>query len=241
MATVSEIIERASALPQNEQWHIVDSLMSTLKGPAGAKKGRKLKDPSATKRAVKPDSYIHLLHKIVTPFLKQLAELTPDEDDKKFMKQVLARSQIAKALYEQVKAITDEDKESESEQRAYQIKSFNLEDIEDAYKAWKMNPPVVLYKGKKAAKAAANGDVTPVPAPVAAPVPAPVAAPAPKVVEVPLKIVSPPEVSSEDEAAKKKKREEKKKREGEEKKREEKKEKSEKKEKKEKGEKKEKA
>jgi hypothetical protein len=201
--------------------------MSTLKGPAGAKKGRKLKDPSAPKRAVKPDSYIHLLHKVVSPFLTELAGSIEDEEEKKRMKQVLARSQVAKALYEEVKAITDEDKESESEQRAYRIKSFNLEDITDAYEAWKMNPPEVLYKGKKAAKAA-SAVVTPVAVVV------PVVAPAPKVVEVPLKIVSPPEVSSEDEAAKKKRKEEKKDK-GE------KKEKSEKKEKKDKGEKKEKA
>jgi len=231
MATVSEIIERASALPQNEQWHIVDSLMSTLKGPAGAKKGRKLKDPSAPKRAVKPDSYIHLLHKVVSPLLTELAGSIEDEEEKKRMKQVIARSQIAKALYEEVKAITDEDKESESEQRAMKIDSFTIEDVEAAYEAWKENPPEVLYKGKKAAKAA-SGAVTPVAAVVV-----PVVAPAPKVVEVPLKIVSPPEVSSSDEAAKKKRKEEKK----EKSEKSEKSEKKEKKEKKDKGEKKEKA
>jgi hypothetical protein len=118
------------ALSAADQWAMLEQLVSIVKGagPLTVKpmKVKKTKAEKALdengepkeKRAVRPDSYIHLLHKVVSPALTVMAETIEDEADKKLLKSVTARAQIAKALFETIKVITNEDKTIESEMRA---------------------------------------------------------------------------------------------------------------------------
>jgi len=200
-------------------------LVSILKG-AGPLTGKASKASKKTpkldengepkeKRAVRPDSYIHLLHKVVSPALTAMAETMEDEADKKQLKSVTARAQIAKALFETIKAIINEDKTIESEMRATAIMEITKESVADAFQAWKANPPAVEYKGKKAAKAeaAAVAAAAAAAVPVATPVIAATAAPAPvapKAIKI-AKLKAPaapkvekPVLSEEEKAAKKK-------------------------------------
>ena len=190
-------------------------LVSVLKGAGplkpskASKKTAKLDENGEPKekRAVRPDSYIHLLHKVVSPALTAMAEVTEDEAEKKMLKSVTARAQIAKALYETVKAITNEDKTIESEMRATAIMEISKESVADAFQAWKADPPAVEYKGKKAAKAAAAAAVATVTDAAAEAVAPAAAAPKvvkPKVVKPKVEKVAKPVLSEEEKAAKKK-------------------------------------
>ena len=235
MSSVVEMIPMIQALTAADQWAMLEQLVSVLKGAGplkvkpskASKKTAKALDENGEpkeKRPVRPDSYIHLLHKVVSPALTAMAEITEDEAEKKMLKSVTARAQIAKTLYETVKAITNEDKTVESELRATAIMEISKESVADAFQAWKADPPAVEYKGKKAAKvaaAAAAAAVIAAPAAVtvvatatelylgAAPAAIPVVAAAPKIIKT--KVIKPkvekvakPELSEEEKAAKKK-------------------------------------
>jgi hypothetical protein len=154
MSVATEVMNMASALSTDDKWSLVESMLTALKGApisvskAKPSKAKKERDPDAPKRAVKPDSFIHLLHKIVSPVLTDMAKTVSDETEKKLLKDVKARSQVAKALWQKIS-------ELESEARADAITAFTPEEVNDAFAAWKLDPPAVEYKGKKAAKAAA--------------------------------------------------------------------------------------
>lgn len=226
MSSVVEMIPMIQALNAADQWAMLEQLVSVLKGAGplkvkpskASKKAAKALDENGEpkeKRAVRPDSYIHLLHKVVSPALTAMADATEDEAEKKMLKSVTARAQIAKTLYETVKAITNEDKAVESELRANAIMEISKESVADAFQTWKADPPAVEYKGKKAAKAeaaaaaaaaAAAVTVAPVITDNASAVPA-VAAPKvvkPKVTKPKVEKVAKPVLSEEEKAAKKK-------------------------------------
>jgi len=221
MSSVVEMIPMIQTLPAADQWAMLEQLVSILKGAGplkvkpskASKKAAKVDENGEPKekRAVRPDSYIHLLHKVVSPALTAMAEATEDEAEKKQLKSVTARAQIAKALYETVKAITDEDKTVESHMRANAITEITKEAVADAFQSWKADPPAVEYVGKKAAKAAAAAAATPVitgdAAPITTVAPTVVAAPKvikPKVVKPKVEKVAKPELSEEEKVAKKK-------------------------------------
>jgi len=218
MSSVIEMIPMIQALAPADQWAMLEQLVSVLKGAGplkvkpskASKKAAKAVDENGEpkeKRAVRPDSYIHLLHKVVSPALTAMVEVTEDEAEKKLLKSVTARAQIAKALYETVKAITNEDKTIESELRATAIMEISKESVADAFQSWKADPPAVEYKGKKAAKAAAATAVAAAAPVTDAPAVAAVAAPKvikPKVVKPKVEKVAKPVLSEEEKEAKKK-------------------------------------
>jgi len=94
--TMESIFEMAQNLNKVEQWSLVEELLSHLKG--STKKGKKARDPEAPKRAMTP--YMELLNKIVWPILKEVSEKMEDSEEKKRMRSVGARTQIASTIWD---------------------------------------------------------------------------------------------------------------------------------------------
>lgn len=146
--TLESVFEMSQSLNKAEQWNLVEELLSHLKGSAkGAKKPKKARDPDAPKRAMTP--YMELLNKIVWPILKDISEKTEDPEEKKRMRSVPARTQIASTLWDKM--------ESKEE-----FASVTKEKVMEVYEALKVNPRAPKSKSGKASKSST-------PAPSAAP------------------------------------------------------------------------
>jgi hypothetical protein len=137
--TLESVFEMSQSLNKAEQWNLVEELLSHLKGSAkGAKKTKKAKDPDAPKRAMTP--YMELLNKIVWPILKDISEKTEDPEEKKRMRSVPARTQIASTLWDKM--------ESKEE-----FASVTKEKVMQVYEDLKINPRAPKTKGAKGSKA----------------------------------------------------------------------------------------
>jgi hypothetical protein len=157
--THESIFQMALSLSKDDQWELVQELLSLLKGAkpakaakaAKAKKAKKEKDPSAPKRPMSP--YMELLNKFVWPILKDHSESVEDAEEKKHLRSVSARTQVASTLWDTIKS-KDE------------FASITKEKIIAVYQDLKTNPrPPKAAKASPASSPAPSDDEA-VPAPV---------------------------------------------------------------------------
>lgn len=158
MNTVEEVLALAQNLSAAEQCDLITLISKGLKKSIG-KKAKKERDPDAPKREVKPDSYIFLTNSVVWPILKKLSESEGDEDEKKLLRDVSARTQVSKAIWESLKSL-------DSEERSSKISEVTEDEVKDAFAEWKTLPrPSAEEKkaardAKKAAKKSGASSVS---------------------------------------------------------------------------------
>jgi len=129
----ADVIAMLSALPHADQWFVVENALSVLKGAGPIKsKAKKVRVPGEPKKG-----YMHILHEIVTPLLKDAAANETDEAAKPLYTQVKPRSQVAKALWARVKS------------NELAVDAITTEDVLGAFAAWKASPPETTYQSKK--------------------------------------------------------------------------------------------
>jgi mRNA-degrading endonuclease toxin of MazEF toxin-antitoxin module len=151
MSTVEEVLALAQTLSEAEQCELIMLISKGLKKSIG-KKVKKERDPDAPKRAVKSDSYIFLTNSVVWPILKALSESEDDAEEKKLIRDVSARTQVSKAIWETLKSL-------DSEERAAKIAEVSEEEVKAAFAEWKTIPrpsaeeKKAAREEKKAAKA----------------------------------------------------------------------------------------
>jgi hypothetical protein len=123
MSTPASVFELAKSLSTQDQWTLLEDLLAHLKGSAPKKASKVAKDPSAPKKPMSP--YIELVNKVVWPVLKELSESSDlDDDEKKALRSVTARTQVASSLWAKSKDI-----------------AVSKDAILAAYEAWKANGP----------------------------------------------------------------------------------------------------
>jgi hypothetical protein len=149
MSTVEEVLALAQSLSEADQCELLMLISKGLKKSIG-KKVKKERDPDAPKRAVKPDSYIFLTNSVVWPILKKLSESESDEEEKKLLRDVSARTQVSKAIWETLK-------ELESDERASKIAEVSEDEIKSAFAEWKVLPRPTAEE-KKAAREAKKAE-----------------------------------------------------------------------------------
>jgi hypothetical protein len=151
MSTVEEVLALAQTLSAAEQCDLITLISKGLKKSIG-KKAKKERDPDAPKRTVKSDSYIFLTNSVVWPILKALSESEDDAEEKKLIRDVSARTQVSKAIWETLKSL-------DSEERAAKIADVSKEEVMAAFAEWKTIPrpsaedKKAAREEKKAAKA----------------------------------------------------------------------------------------
>jgi hypothetical protein len=136
------------ALSPKDQGKLFSAVLLSNAGKAkvtkAAKRAEKLeKDPDAPKRPA--NNYITFTNTYVWPVLKAHAE-TLDEDDKKALRHVSARTQISADLYAPIKALDASEQEAAME-------AVTEKSILAAYASWKKSPPAPHCKADKEAKA----------------------------------------------------------------------------------------
>jgi hypothetical protein len=148
--TPAEILEATKAFTNEQRYEMAMNLLTALGGWLGkGRKSRKPKDPSAPKREVKEDSYVSFVNHHVLPHLVTLSEKPGlDDAEVKQLKSASCRTQIGSVLWQEVK---------DSENRLAAFETITVKKIQDAYTAWKANPPAPKPK-KAAAAGAAGGD-----------------------------------------------------------------------------------
>jgi hypothetical protein len=145
MSTVEEVLALAQNLSEADQCELMMLISKGLKKSIG-KKVKKERDPDAPKREVKADSYIFLTNSVVWPILKKLSESESDDEDKKLLRDVSARTQVSKAIWETLKSL-------DSEERASKIAEVSEDEIMAAFAEWKTLPRPSAEE-KKAAREA---------------------------------------------------------------------------------------
>ena len=146
-ATHETIFEMAQSLSKEDQWTLVQELLSILKGGKAKKsKAKAVKDPSAPKRPMTP--YMELLNKVVWPILKEHSEKTEDAEEKKHMRSVSARTQVASTLWDTMKT-KDE------------FASVTKEKVLQVYEDLKTNPRPPKAKGKSSPASSAASSAAP--------------------------------------------------------------------------------
>ena len=149
-ATHESIFEMAQSLSKEDQWELVQELLSILKGgkakKSKAKAAKAAKDPSAPKRPMTP--YMELLNKVVWPILKEHSEKTEDAEEKKHMRSVSARTQVASTLWDTMK--TKDEFASVTKEKVLQI-----------YEELKTNPRPPKAKGKSSPAPSAASSAAP--------------------------------------------------------------------------------
>ncbi len=139
-ATANSVFELAQTLSKTEQWTLVEELLSHLKG---ASPKRKAKDPSAPKKPMTP--YIELVNKIVWPVLKELSETEEDPEEKKILRSVPARTQVASKLWSTLSSKDD-------------LASVTEDAILKAYEEWKSSPHEAKPKARKSKKSESESE-----------------------------------------------------------------------------------
>jgi hypothetical protein len=91
-----------------------------------------------------------LVNSKVWPILKKLAEDEKDEDEKKLLREVSARTQVAKAIWETIKGLS-------SEERTEKISEVSEEEVSAAFAEWKTLPRSTVEE-KKAAREAKKAE-----------------------------------------------------------------------------------
>ena len=137
MSTLAELLANAKTLASGEQYDLAMTLLAGLKsfvgGSVTGKKARKTKDPNAPKREVPKDSYIYFVNKTVWPILQKIAETIEDEEEKKLIRGVSARTQISKTLWDSLKDL-------ESEEKSKAIEELSEKRVKAVYDEWKLLP-----------------------------------------------------------------------------------------------------
>jgi hypothetical protein len=148
---VSIITPQALGLSTEEKLTLAIELLSSINGsgPIKVKGARKPRDPDAPKRVVGADSYIHLVNKVVWPVLQRLAEGQSD-DEKLVTRSVSARTQVAKALWAPIQALS-------SEERIEKMTSLTEAQILAAYRTWAAEPREAKPKKSEDGASAASG------------------------------------------------------------------------------------
>jgi hypothetical protein len=142
---LDQILSLAKDLGAGARYDLAMSLLETIKSAVGGQKRRKAKDPEAPKREVKPESYIHLVNKIVWPHLQTIAEAQTDPELKARTRSVDARTQIGVLLWAPMK-------ELEGAERVSAMEAITLEKVREAYETWSANPPAEKERKPKAQK-----------------------------------------------------------------------------------------
>ena len=137
MSSRSEIATMIAALNAEDQWALA---LETLKS-LGPSKTKARKNADAPPRPVAEDSFMHFLHRIIAPTLKELSE-SATGDDKALYRQVPTKTQIAAMLWAPIAVL-------KGDERMRAIEAVNLAAVSAAFKAWKLNPPEKAYKSKK--------------------------------------------------------------------------------------------
>lgn len=145
MNTIEEVLALAQNLSEADQCELIMLISKGLKKSIG-KKVKKERDPDAPKREVKADSYIFLTNSIVWPILKKLSESESDDEEKKLLRDVSARTQVSKAIWETLKSL-------ESAERTVKIAEVSEDEVMAAFAEWKTLPRPSAEE-KKAAREA---------------------------------------------------------------------------------------
>jgi hypothetical protein len=145
MSTIEQLIEQISALPEADQCELITLISKGLKKSIG-KKAKKTRDPNAPKKEVKSDSYMFLVNSKVWPILKSLSENESDDEEKKLLRDVSARTQVAKAIWENIKSL-------DSDERIEKIEAVDEDQVSEAFSEWKTLPRPSTEE-KKAAREA---------------------------------------------------------------------------------------
>jgi hypothetical protein len=143
------LFEQLSELNSADRWWVVEKLLSSLKGEPIKLKGKRVKDPSAPKREVKPDSYIHFVNKVVWPILDSLSQTEENPDRKVRMRSVDARTQIGTILWKDIK---------EREDKAEAFSELSNDQVSEAFNTWFAEAPVKVKKTKSSDKASDASD-----------------------------------------------------------------------------------
>lgn len=135
------LFTQLAELGSADRWWVVEKLLSSLKGEPVKLKGRKVKDPNAPKREVKPDSYIHFVNKVVWPILDSLSQAEEDTEVKTRMRSVDARTQIGTILWKDIKDLDDK-------AEAFAKISDDHEFVRQAFHDWLKTAPPKTKKTK---------------------------------------------------------------------------------------------
>jgi membrane protein involved in colicin uptake len=146
---VTELLAQVQALPEAEQCELVMLITKGLKKSFSSKQ-KKQRDPDAPKKELKDDSYMFLVNSKVWPILKKLAEDEEDKDEVKLLRDVSARTQVAKAIWESIKGLS-------SEERTEKISEVSEEEVSAAFAEWKTLPRPTAEE-KKAAREAKKAE-----------------------------------------------------------------------------------
>lgn len=137
------LFEQLSELASADRWWVVEKLLSSLKGEPIKLKGKKVKDPNAPKREVKPDSYIHFVNKVVWPILDSLSQTEENTDVKIRMRSVDARTQIGTIMWKDIK---------DREDRAEAFSEISNDQVQQAFTEWLSTAPPKSKKTKTSDK-----------------------------------------------------------------------------------------
>ena len=130
-----------SELASADKWEAIEQLLTSLKGQSVKLKSRKVKDPNAPKREVKPDSFIHFMNKVVWPILDTLSQTEENADVKARMRSTDARSQVSTAMWKSIK---------DREDKAEAFSKVTNEQVSEAFSEWlKTAPPPKPKKVKE--------------------------------------------------------------------------------------------
>lgn len=121
-----------SELASADKWTAIEQLLSSLKGEPVRMKSRKVKDPNAPKREVKPDSFIHFMNKVVWPILDKLSQTEENPEVKVRMRSTDARSQVSTAMWKIIK---------DREDKAEAFSEVNDEMVQTAFTEWLATAP----------------------------------------------------------------------------------------------------
>jgi primosomal protein N' len=144
-SVVTELLSQVQALSEAEQCELMMLITKGLKKSFSSKQ-KKQRDPDAPKKELKDDSYMFLVNSKVWPILKKLAEDEEDKDEVKLLRDVSARTQVAKAIWESIKGLS-------SEERTEKISEVDEDQVSAAFAEWKELPKPTAEE-KKAAREA---------------------------------------------------------------------------------------
>jgi hypothetical protein len=130
-----------SELASADKWEAIEQLLTSLKGQSVKLKSKKIKDPNAPKREVKPDSFIHFMNKVVWPILDTLSQTEENAEAKARMRSTDARSQVSTAMWKSIK---------DREDKAEAFSEITNEQVSEAFSEWlKTAPPPKPKKVKE--------------------------------------------------------------------------------------------
>lgn len=132
-----DVLDLAQKLTSGEKYELVMSLMTSFKAtfgiPVKGQKAKKVKDPNAPKKEVKDDSYIYFVNHCIWPVLQKYADTLEQGEEKKLIRGVSARTQVAKSFWETMK-------DKPSDERKELMSAITEDQILGAYRTWKDAP-----------------------------------------------------------------------------------------------------